>query len=77
MWYIYKGVILTKDNLINYNWNGNKQCSFCCKDESIQQLFYCLYARFVWGLVHITFGIPPPVNTNERIQLLAGASVFC
>jgi hypothetical protein len=23
------------------------------------------YARLVWGLVHITFGIQPPLNTNQ------------
>jgi hypothetical protein len=28
MWYIYKGVVLTKNNLAKCNWNGNKQCSF-------------------------------------------------
>jgi hypothetical protein len=39
MWYVYKGVVVTKDNLAKCNWNGSKQCSFCCNDESIQHLF--------------------------------------
>jgi hypothetical protein len=61
MWYMYKEVVLTKDNLDRRNWQGSKQCSFCLKDESIQHLFYdCYYARFLWGLVHISFGISPP-----------------
>jgi hypothetical protein len=91
MWYIYKGVVLTKDNLAKRNWKGNKQCSFYCKDENIQHLFFkCYYARFLWGLVHITFGILPPHNTDHlfgpwtnglsgRLKrlLLAGASAFC
>jgi hypothetical protein len=63
MWYIQKGVVLTKDNLAKQNWNGSKQCSFCMNNEPIQHLFFkCYYARFLWGLAHITFGIPPPRN---------------
>jgi hypothetical protein len=63
MWYIQKGVVLTKDNLAKRNWNGRKQCSFCMNNESIQHLFFkCYYVRFLWGLAHITFGIPPPRN---------------
>jgi hypothetical protein len=66
MWYVYKGIVLTKDNLAKHNWDESKQCSFCCRDESIQHLFFdCFYARFVWGLLHITFGIRPPLNTNH------------
>jgi hypothetical protein len=88
---VYKGVIIAKDNQAKHNWDGCKQCSFCCKNESIQHLFFdCYYARFVWGLIHITFGIQPPLNTNHLFgtssnslggslnrQLLADASAFC
>jgi hypothetical protein len=28
MWYLKRGVILTKDNLARRNWNGNKACCF-------------------------------------------------
>jgi hypothetical protein len=64
MWYIEKGVILTKDNLARRNSNGSKQCCFCTNNESIHHLFYnCYYAKFLWGLTHITFDITPPQNT--------------
>jgi hypothetical protein len=54
MWYVYKRVILTKDNLAKRNWKGNKQCIFCCKDENIQHLFFeCYYAKFLWGLISL------------------------
>jgi hypothetical protein len=33
MWYMRKGLVLTKDNLAKRNWGGSKQCSFCCKDR--------------------------------------------
>jgi hypothetical protein len=91
MWYPYKRVVLTKDNLAKCNWNGSKQCCFCCRDESIQHLFFnCFYARFMLGLVHISFGIQPPLNSTHlfgtwpnslggslKRQLLAAALAFC
>jgi hypothetical protein len=49
MWYVYKGVVLTKDNLAKHNWNGSKQCSFYCKDESIQHLFFIVHMLDSYG----------------------------
>jgi uncharacterized integral membrane protein len=40
MWYMYKGVTLTKGNLAKRNLNGNKQCVCCLANESIQHLFF-------------------------------------
>jgi hypothetical protein len=63
MWYMHKEVALTKDNLARKNRGGNKQCSFCLRDESIQHLFFdCYYARFLWELTQIAFNISPPHN---------------
>jgi hypothetical protein len=39
LWFLKRGVILTKDNLAKRNWNGSKQCAFCHENESIQHLF--------------------------------------
>ncbi len=48
MWYLLKGVVLTKDNLARRNWNGSLRCSFCLKNESIQHLFFdCHFAKFL------------------------------
>ena len=33
LWYLVKGVVLTKDNLAKRNWQGNKKCGFCNTDE--------------------------------------------
>jgi hypothetical protein len=47
-WYLRRGVILTKDNLIKRNWHGSKMCVFCTHDEIIKHLFFqCNFARFV------------------------------
>ena len=34
MWFIHKGVILTKDNLIKRRWVGNPRCCFCDNNET-------------------------------------------
>jgi hypothetical protein len=39
MWFFNRKVILTKDNLLKRNWNGNESCCFCDSKESIQHLF--------------------------------------
>jgi hypothetical protein len=64
MWFLHRKVILTKDNLIKRNWNGNDSCCFCVNDESIQHLFFeCPLAKLIWRIIHMTFGLEPPKNT--------------
>ena len=36
LWYLKKGVVLTKDNLARRNWNGDRKCCFCHSPETIQ-----------------------------------------
>jgi len=66
MWYLKRGVILTKDNLARRNWHGDKTCSVCHSLETTQHLFFnCSYAKFLWRSIHILFAIPPPQNIND------------
>jgi len=66
MWFLKRGVILTKDNLARRNWNGSKVCCFCNKLETIQHLFFdCHCARFLWRAVHWVFGITPPTSVSH------------
>ena len=34
LWYLRRGVILTKDNLAKRNWQGNHQCCFCHENKN-------------------------------------------
>ena len=44
--------ILTKDNMLSRKWNGNPECYFCDRHESIDHLFFtCAVARAVWACV--------------------------
>jgi hypothetical protein len=66
MWFLYKRVLLTKDNLAKRNWNGSKTCCFCNQMETIQHLFIeCIFAKKLWRIIHMTFNIPPPTNITN------------
>ena len=91
MWYLQKGVVLTKDNLARRQWKGSIKCCFCNFDETIQHLFFdCQLARIIWRIVHVSFNITPPMNIlhmfngwliglNKKLmyKILVGASAVC
>jgi hypothetical protein len=68
MWYLKRGVTLTKDNLARRHWNGNKICCFCSRPETIKHLFFgCLYASFIWWLLQISTGLRSPRDANDFV----------
>jgi hypothetical protein len=50
VWYLRRGVILTKDNLIKRNWHGSKSCVFCSHDETIK------HSCFSNATLHVLYG---------------------
>jgi len=42
LWYLKRGFILTKDNLLKSRWKGDCKCDFCGLEENIQRLFFQL-----------------------------------
>jgi hypothetical protein len=66
MWFLHQKVILTKDNLIKRQWIGNEKCCFCDNKESIQHLYFeCPLAKIIWRIIHVTFGLAPPINITN------------
>jgi hypothetical protein len=66
LWLLYRVAILTKDNLVKRNWHENEMCSFCNNKETIQHLFFdCAFAKFVWRVVYLVAGLPPPNNIRH------------
>jgi len=66
LWYLRRGVILTKDNLAKRNWQGNKTCCFCHEMETIPHLFFdCRFARMVWGIIFLALGVPKPHSVSD------------
>jgi hypothetical protein len=48
-WYLRRGVILTKDNLVKRNWYGNHRCIFCHQDETINIYFSSVALPDLYG----------------------------
>ena len=66
LWYLRRGVILTKDNLAKHNWNGSVKCCFCHKDETIKHLFFeCQFARTTWNMVQVATNLYPPCSISN------------
>ena len=66
MWYLRRGVVLTKDNLARRNWKGSKKCSFCTHDETIKHLFFqCKFARSTWSVIQIASNLYPPTSVTN------------
>jgi len=66
MWYLIKGVTLTKDNLARRRWKGSLNCCCCSLIETIQHLFFdCQNAKFLWRLISVVFNLPMPLNVNH------------
>ena len=55
LWYLKKGVVLTKDNLARRNWNGDRKCCFCHSPETIQHLFLIVFMLNSCGVLYIFF----------------------
>jgi hypothetical protein len=63
MWFIQRKEIITKDNLLKWNWLGSTKCCFCEHEESIQHIFInCPFAKIIWQIVYMAFNITPPVS---------------
>ena len=63
VWYLRRGVILTKDNLIKSNWHGSRQCVFYPHDETMKHLFFhCKLARSIWSVIQIASALYPPCS---------------
>jgi hypothetical protein len=50
LWFLKKGVILTKDNLAKRNWQGSKYCCFCSNFETIQHMFLSVIMLNFFGI---------------------------
>jgi hypothetical protein len=67
LWLMSCNALLTKDNLMRRNWQGDSSCMFCDYVETIPHLFFqCPIARVVWSIVAKCFGANNiPSNLNQ------------
>lgn len=70
LWYLQKDVLLTKDNLAKYSWQGSLNCASCHIEEIINYLFLeCRLAHSVWSIFQMTTGFNPSCGPYVRGQL--------
>ena len=68
LWYLRRGVILTKDNLAKRNWQGSKTCCFCHKEETIKHLFFdCQFACSIWSFIQVATGLLKPPQYRSYV----------
>jgi len=68
LWFLKKGVTLTKDNMIKRNWKGSAKCCLCNSNETIHQLFFeCHVAKIIWFSFFIAFNIKPPTGFTHLL----------
>lgn len=67
LWLFLKNKILTKDNLYKRGWRkGDKICQFCCREESIQHLFFdCPFAKLIWNVVTCALDLKPILDKTQ------------
>jgi hypothetical protein len=89
-WYLRKGVVLTKDNLVKWSWYGSPQCVFCQHNETIKHLFFkCNFARSIWSVIQMASNLYPPsdvanmfgnwlwgIDNKYRILISVGAQAL-
>jgi hypothetical protein len=51
LWYLGRGVILTKVNLAKGEWTGSMKCCFCNQNETIQHIFLIVTLSGIFGVL--------------------------
>jgi hypothetical protein len=66
LWFLQRGVILTKDNLAKKNWKGSQKCVCCYLNETIQHLFIdCPLAKMIWRFIFYATNLSRPRSINH------------
>jgi hypothetical protein len=66
LWYLQRGLVLTKDNLAKKNWKGRQKYCECNSNETIKHLFLdCPYVRMVWTIIFYATGLTPPRSVSH------------
>jgi hypothetical protein len=66
VWFLQKGVVLTKDNLAKKNWKGSQQCVCCNFNETIQHLFLdSPSAIMIWRIIFYATNLTQPRSISH------------
>jgi hypothetical protein len=66
LWFLQRGVVLTKDNLARKNWKGSQKCVSCNRNENIQHLFLdCPFAKTIWHIIFFATALNQPRSISH------------
>ena len=69
LWFLQRGILLTKDNLTKKNWTRSQKYCGCNSNETIQHLILdCPYARLVWRIIFFATGLTPPKSIRHMFN---------
>lgn len=65
---MFKGSILTKNNLLKKGWTGSEKCRFCSANKTIDHLFlHWSLDRYAWGVIKCVFVIDMNVDSVQDL----------
>jgi hypothetical protein len=71
LWFLQKGVVLTKDNLASKNWKGSQKCVSCNRNENIQHLFFhCPFAKKILHIIFFATNLKQPRSVSHLFGTL-------
>jgi hypothetical protein len=66
LWFLQRGVVLTKDNLAKKIWKGSQKCVCCNMNETIQHHFLdCPLAKMIWRFTFYATNLSQPRSINH------------
>lgn len=58
MWLVENKAILTKENMVKRNWQGDPTCYFCDQPETVDHLLFgCKVVKVVWAVIASGFNV--------------------
>jgi len=68
LWFLQRGVVLTKDNLAKKNWKESQKCICCDRNETIQHLFLdCPLTKTIWRIIFFATSLTQPRSINHML----------
>jgi hypothetical protein len=66
LWFLQRGVVLTKENLARKNWKGSQKCVSCNRNENIQHLFlHFPFAKTIWRIIFFATNLNQPISISH------------
>lgn len=66
LWQVFNNKLQVAQSLIRRGWKGNLKCCLCVFPETVNHIFSCHLAKFVWSIIREIFNIGHKPNSLEE-----------